>query len=589
VNPKKFFMIIGILFLSLGLFGAFSLTDSQGEQDECLITDSPSEGCTVIIVGKNASVDGSVITTHTCDCGVCDWTWRYIPAADHKPGSMRKIYHINQFKTFPPEEGLKWDVVYEKNFTGLEIPQLEHTYAYMHGAFGYMNDQQLAIGESTIGSRPKMNNLTGAPKFDITMLTLLAMERCKTAREAIKLMGSLAEEHGYGHTDYGEMLAVADPDEVWIFEIMPVGSLWNPKIGKPGAIWCAQRVPDDHVSVCPNESRIGEIDLNKPDYFMASPNVTSYAVENGYYDPESGEPFNWKKAYSPTEGSANSTHGWHGRLWRFFDLVAPSKKFSPDVPNMDFPFSVKPDKKLSVEDVMRLTRDKYEGTHFDLRETIQAGPFSNPNYLTRPYKFDGKTWDTKRFISDNRAEYVTVTQSRGWLPNPVGGIVWLAWGAQDTSCFMPLYGAGITGIPKSFEIGDHFILDRNSARWAFDYVGFHTQVAYSLAIEDVKKAREKWEKSALKNTAAIDKAALELYKQDPDLAREFLTTYCLNNAERVIKAWWELGDQLLVKYNHLFIYNPETRERKTIQYPDWWLRIIIEQQKLEPRSVTEHN
>jgi dipeptidase len=589
MSPKKFSLIVGILFLSLGLFSAFSLKGSQGQQDECLITDYTGKGCTVIIVGKNASVDGSVITTHTCDCGVCDWTWRYIPAADHEPGSMRKIYHIDQFRTFPPEEGLKWEVVYEKNFTGLEIPQIAHTYAFVHGAFGYMNDQQLAIGESTIDSHDRMNNLTPAPKFDITMLTLLAMERCKTAREAIKLMGSLAEEHGYGHTDYGEMLAVADTNEVWIFEIMPVGSLWNPKTGKPGAIWCAQRVPDDHVSVCPNESRIGEIDLNNPDYFMASANVISYAVENGYYDPKNGEPFNWKKAYSPAEGSANSTHGWYGRLWRFFDLVAPSKKFSPDVPNMDFPFSVKPDKKLSVEDVMRLTRDKYEGTHFDLSETLQAGPFSNPNYLTRPYKFDGKTWDTKRFISDNRAEYVTVTQSRGWLPHPIGGIVWLAWGAQDTSCFMPLYGAGITEIPKSFEIGDHFVFDRKSARWAFDYVGFHTQVAYSLAIEDVKKAREKWEKPALKNTAAIDKEALELYKQDPDLAREFLTTYCLNNAERVIKAWWELGDQLLVKYNHLFIYNPETRERKTIQYPDWWLRIIIEHQKLEPRSETEHN
>ncbi len=589
MNPKKFSLIAGILILSLGLFSAFSLKGSQGQQDECLITDFTSKGCTVIIVGKNASVDGSVITTHTCDCGVCDWTWRYIPAADHEPGSQRKIYHIDQFKTFPPEEGLKWEVVYEKNFTGLEIPQIAHTYAFVHGAFGYMNDQQLAIGESTIGSHDRMNNLTPAPKFDITMLTLLAMERCKTAREAIKLMGSLAEEHGYGHTDYGEMLAVADTNEVWIFEIMPVGSLWSPKTGKPGAIWCAQRVPDDHVSVCPNESRIGEIDLKKPDYFMASPNVISYAVENGYYDPKSGEPFNWKRAYSPTEGSANSTHGWHGRLWRFFDLVAPSKKFSPDVPNMDFPFSVKPDKKLSVEDVIRLTRDKYEGTRFDLSGTIQAGPFSNPNYLTRPYKFDGKTWDTKRFISDNRAEYVTVTQSRGWLPHPIGGIVWLAWGAQDTSCFMPLYGAGITRIPKSFEIGDHFVFDRKSARWAFDYVGFHTQVAYSLAIEDVKKAREKWETPALKNTAAIDEAALKLYKQDPDQAREFLTTYCLNNAERVIKAWWELGDQLLVKYNHLFIYNPEARERKTIQYPDWWLRIIIEHQKLEPRSETEHN
>ena len=580
--------MVGFLVVSFCFFGVFSLTGSQKEQDEGLIADYTNKGCTVIIVGKNASVDGSVMTTHTCDCGVCDWTWRYIPAADHEPGSMRKIYHIDQFKTFPPEEGLKWEVVYEKNFTGLEIPQIAHTYAFVHGSFGYMNDQQLAIGESTIGSHPKMNNLTPTPKFDITMLTLLAMERCKTAREAIKLMGSLAEEHGYGHTDYGEMLAVADPNEVWVFEIMPVGPLWNPKTGKPGAIWCAQRVPDDQVSLCPNESRIGEIDLNNPDYFMVSSNVVSYAAENGYYDPESGEPFNWKKAYSPAEGSANSTHGWHGRLWRFFDFVAPSKKFSPDTPNMELPFSVKPDKKLSLEDVIRLTRDKYEGTPFDVKGTLQAGPFANPNYLTRPYKFDGKTWDTKRFISDSRTEYVTVTQSRGWLPHPIGGIVWLAWGAQDTSCFMPLY-AGITKIPHSFEIGDHWIFDRNSARWAFDYVDFHTQVAYSLAIQDVRNFQEKWEKPALERTPTIDKEALGLYKQDPELAKEFLTAYCLNNAEKVIKAWWELGDNLLVKYNHLFIYNTDTRERKMIQYPDWWLQIIIDHQKLEPRSEKENN
>lgn len=583
VNAKKLIQRFGILLGVFFLLGVFSSLGSQGKGNNICCADDLARGCTVIIVGRGASVDGSVMTTHTCDCGVCDWTWRYIPAADHEPGSMRKIYHINQFKTFPPEEGLKWDVVYKKNDTGLEIPQVPHTYSYVHGAFGYMNDQQLAIGESTIGCRRKMNNPTPTAKFDITMLTLLAVERCKTAREAIKLMGTLAEKYGYGYTDTGEMLAVADPNEVWIFEIMPVGPLWNPKSGKPGAVWCAQRVPDDHVSVCPNESRIGEIDLKNPDFFMASPNVISYAVENGYYDPKSGEPFNWKKAYSPTEGSATSTHGWHGRLWRFFDLVAPSKKFSPDTPNMELPFSVKPDRKLSLEDVIRLTRDKYEGSPFDLRGTLQAGPFANPNYLTRPYRFEGKLYDTKRFISDSRAEYVTVTQSRGWLPNPIGGIVWLAWGAQDTSCFMPFY-AGITAIPESFKIGDHWIFDRNSARWAFDYVDFHTQVAYSLAIEDVRKAQEKWEKPAIRRTPAIDKAALELYKEDPELAREFLTNYCLSNAERVIKAWWELGDQLLVKYNHLFIYNPETRERKTIQYPDWWLRIIIQHDNLKPRS-----
>jgi len=541
-----------------------------------------AEGCTVIIVGKDASVDGSVMTTHTCDCGSCDWTWRHVPADDHPPGSMRRIYHIDQFKTFPPEKGLKWEV-YKENFTGVEIPQVPHTHAYHHGMFGYMNDRQVAIGESTIGCRREMNNNTPSATFDITMLTLLAMERAETAREAIRVMGTLAEKYGYGHTDTGEMLAVADPREAWIFEIMPVGPLWTPKSGKPGAIWCAQRVPDDEVSVCPNESRIGEIDLDNPDYFMASPNVISYAVEKGYYDPESGEPFNWKKAYSPTEGSAVSTHGWHGRLWRFFDLVAPSRNFSPETPNMELPFSVKPDKKLSVADVMRLTRDKYHGSMFDLRETLQAGPFSNPNYLTRPYRFEDKLYNTKRFISDNRAEYVTVTQCRSWLPDPIGGIVWLAFGAQDTSCFMPLY-AGMSRLPRSFEIGDHWTFDRDSARWAFDTVDFHTQVAYSLAIQDVRKAQEKWEGAALARIPVIDEIARKLHGKDPAQAAEFLTDTCLAHAEAVVNAWWELGTRLLVKYNKLFIYDTESREFNRIQYPDWWLKKIIPADGLEPQE-----
>ncbi|MFC2141828.1 C69 family dipeptidase [Acidobacteriota bacterium] len=219
------------------------------------------------------------MVTHTADCGVCDWTFRYIPAADHEPGSVRKIYHIDQIRTWPPDVGQKWDMVIEEGYTGFDIPQVPRTNAYIHGVFGYMNEHQVSFGESTIGCQRKMRNSTPTPRFDITMLTLLAMERCRTAREAIALMGELSEKYGYGYVDSGEMLAVADPQEAWIFEIMPVGPLWTPDSGKPGAVWCAQRVPDDHVSFCPNESRIGEIDLDDGANFMASPNVVSFAVE----------------------------------------------------------------------------------------------------------------------------------------------------------------------------------------------------------------------------------------------------------------------------------------------------------------------
>ncbi|NIM58595.1 MAG: hypothetical protein GTO16_06585 [Candidatus Aminicenantes bacterium] len=550
--------------------------------DESIVLEPITEGCTVVMVGKDASADRSVITTHTADCGVCDWTWRHVPAADHEPGSTRKIYHISQIKTWPPDVGNKWDMS-KQDYTGVEIPQVSHTYAYHHGVFGYMNEYQLAIAESTIGCRRKMENATPSGVFDITTLTLIAMERSKTAREAIKTMGSLAEKYGYGFHDSGEMLAVADPDEVWIFEIMPVGPLWTPKSGKPGTVWCAQRIPDDHVSVCPNESRIGEIDLKNPDYFLASSNVISYAVENGYYDPECGKPFNWKKAYSPTEASAASSRGTRARLWRFFDLVAPSRNFSPETPNMEFPFSVKPDKKLSLHDVIDITRDKYQGTLFDPAEGLRGGPFSNPNYHPRPVTVEDKTYNTPRTISVNRAEYTTVTQSRDWLPDPIGGIVWLAFGAQDTSCYMPLY-AGITAIPESFSIGDHWVFNRESARWAFDYVDFHTLVAYSHALKDVKKAQAEWETSAIERVPSIDITAKELYEQNPKLAAEYLTDYCMNNAEKVIDAWWKLGDHLLVKYNHLSIYDTENRKRSNLPYPESWFKEVIKYHKLEPQE-----
>lgn len=582
MNLKKIFSIILVSFLAF--LGLLVFLRARNQKIDSTPWEFQERGCTVIMVGKKVSADGSTMATHTADCGVCDWTWRHVPAADHEPGAMRKIYRISQIRTWPPEQGLKWDLI-KNDFSGVEIPEVPHTYAYFHGVFGYMNEHQLAMGESTIGCQRKMRNPTPSAIFDITTLTMIAMERCKTAREAIKLMGSLAEKYGYGYHDGGEMLAVADPDEVWVFEIMPAGPLWTPQSEKPGTVWCAQRVPDDEVSVCPNESRIGEINLKNPDSFMASPNVISFAVENGLYDPKSGEPFSWKKAYSPAEGSAASTRGRRGRLWRFFDLVAPSRKFSPETPNMDLPFSVKPDRKISLQDVIDFTRDKYRNSSFDPAKGLKAGPFANPS-LFQAFRLDDSTYTNPRCISVSNAEYTTITQCRKWLPDPIGGIVWLAFGTQDTSCYLPLY-AGIKEIPSSFSVGDHWVFNRESARWAFDYVDFHTQLAYSYAIEDVKKARTEWEASAIARTAAIDRTAFELYRQDPSLAIEFLTDYCLNNANKVIDAWWELGDSLLVKYNHMSIYDSEKRRTERLSFPEWWLRMVIEHDKIEPLETKE--
>ncbi len=555
----------GAALLALLLAGGLVAQRGPAPATEPEVNAPDRDACTSILVGKNASVDGSVMTTHTCDCGVCDWTWRHVPAADHKPGSTRRIYHVSQYVTWPPSEGLKWDII-KKDYAGFDIPEVPHTYAYHHGMFGYMNDRQVSIGESSIGCQRKMQNPTPSAGLDLTMLTLLAMERAGTAREAIQVMGSLAEKYGYGFHDDGEMLAVADPNEVWMFEIMPVGPLWTPKSGKPGAVWCAQRVPDDEVSVCPNESRIGEIDLANKDFFMASPNVVSYAVEAGFYDPKSGKPFSWKRAYSPVEGSALSTNGGIQRMWRFYDLAAPSKKFKIDLPNMDFPFSVKPDKKLSLQDVMDMTRDRSYGTIFDPVAGIRGGPFKNPNYYNRR---------APRVIDDSRAEYTTVTQCRASLPDPIGGIVWLSFGSQDTACYMPFY-AGATELPKSFSVGDHWTFSRDSARWAFDYTDFHVQVAYSEAIQDVKAAQAKYEADVIARIPEIDKQALDLYKKKPAEAARFLTGFCLNNAKTVVDAWWKLGDDLLVKYRGLYVYDTQKRtyDRGKPVLPEWWKKAV---------------
>jgi dipeptidase len=260
--------------------------------------------------------------------------------------------------------------------------------------------------------------------------------------------------------------------------------------------------------------------------------------------------------------------------------VAPSKNFDPATEGMDLPFSVKPDKKISVKDVMDITRDKYKGVSFDPTKGIKGGPFGNPNYFTG-FQVDKQRYLGPRCISVPNVEYTTITQSRSWLPDPFGGINWIAFGAQDTSCYIPLY-CGIVQMPESFQKGDHFVFNRNSARWAFDYVDYHTQVVYSYAIEDVKKAQEKWEDITFHKIQVMDNAALELYEKDPESAIAFITDFCVNNAKSVVDAWWELGDDLLVKYNHFRMYDPKTRRPGRVQTPEWWNRAVVEQDGLEP-------
>lgn len=583
MNARK--SILMIIF-SVIIFEFILIGVSVDTKSKCISCIDTNDMCTAIMVGKDASLDGSTITLQTADCGICDFTFRYVPAVDYEPGAMRRIYSKTQYAAWPtPEE--EGDIpkdeqdLYQEWYTGIEIPQLEYTYAYIHGVFGNMNEKQLGINESTIGCRTEMR----APnaRICITELTMLVMERCETAREAIQLMGEIAEKYGYGGPDSGEMLAVSDTNEVWEFEIMPVGPLWTPESGTPGAVWAAQRVPDDEVSFCPNVSRIGEIDLDNPDYFMASSNVMSLAIEKEFYDPASGEPFKFNMAYSPRTDSAISSGGRMARLWRLFDLTAPSKQFSPELPLDEFPFSTKPDKKISVQNLMVISRDKYEGTLFAPGEGVSGGPFGNPRYYNMAIELDGKNYSSPRLISLNTAEYTTIVQLRDWLPDEIGGILWIALGVQDTSCYIPFY-AGVNDIPYSFTVGSHWEMNRNSARKAMDYVDFHTAVAYNVIIEDVKEAQFKWEGNALTSTSAVDQKAYDLYLKSPEEARNYLTDYCINNADQVVDAWWKLGDDLFVKYNHFRVYTMKDGQGQAgrITLPEWYQRLVVEKKNLTP-------
>ena len=577
-----------ILFLTVVFFLVnISLTLIAGNPDNCTECCEPDDMCTVMMAGKDATLDGSTLTLQTADCGICDFTFRFVPAMEFEEGDMRKIYSKSQYAAWPtpeevggPIETIK-DIYHEEWFTGIEIPQVEKTYSYIHAVFGNINEKQLGINESTIGCRSELRNPNA--QICITELTMLAMERCETAREAVQLMGEIAEKYGYGGPDSGEMLAVSDPEEVWAFEIMPAGPLWTPDSGKPGAIWAAQRVPDDEVSFCPNESRIGEIDLDDPANFMASSNVVSFAVEQKFYDPESGEPFKFNMAYSPKTDSAISSGGSRARMWRLFDLVAPSKEFSAELPNNEFPFSAKPDQKVSAQDFMVMSRDTYKGTQFAPGEGVSGGPYGNPRYYNRPIVLDDKNYSSPRLISLNTAEYTTIIQLRNWLPDEIGGILWIALGGQDTSCYIPFY-AGVNDIAEPFTVGNHWEMNRESARKAMDYVDFHTAVAYNVIIEDVKEAQFKWEGDALTKTSAVDLKAYDLYLQDPEEAKKYLTDYCINNANQIVDAWWKLGDDLFVKYNHFRIYTMEDGEGQAgrITLPEWYQRVIVEVDGLTP-------
>jgi dipeptidase len=422
-----------------------------------------------------------------------------------------------------------------------EIPQVPVTYAYINTAYAVMNEHQLAIGETTFGGKRELRSDEGL--IDCPELYRLVLERAKTAREAIKVIDELTKEYGYN--DGGECFTFADPNETWHFEIL------GPGRGKIGAVWAAVRIPDDHVGVSANSSRIRQINLKDKNYYMASDNVFSLAQEMGWWDKKSGEPFEFCYAYA-----YRSSMGSRRREWRVLSRVAPSLRLSANAEN--FPISAKPDTLLSVQDVLDIFRDYYQDTPYDMTRSLttvnRAGevmksPVANP-FMSSSYR-ELFNIQYERTICCARATYLTVTQSRNWLPDAIGGVVWLGYDNPATTPHLPFY-CGISRMPESYMIDGRDKFRRDCAWWAFRRASQLAFLRYQDMIVDIEKVWKEIEEKCFSDQAAIEGEALALHESDPEKAKQFLTDYCLKIANDAVASYWQLGDDLWSKYTNRF-------------------------------------
>ncbi|MCD4728837.1 MAG: C69 family dipeptidase [Pirellulales bacterium] len=503
----------------------------------------PANACTCILVTRGASADGSVMITYHCDVPGAHASMRIQPAADHKPGEMIKISR------------------------GGKIAQVPHTYRVMGSKIGMMNEHQVAMSESTFWGRPELSNPQGL--LNHVQMISLGLQRARTAREAIQVMTQLVAEHGYG--DVGQAISVADPREAWILEIVAAGP------GGKGGIWVAVRIPDGQISCHANAARIGEFPRNDPSNCLYSENVESFAVSKGWYDPKSGKPLRFDDAYCPRNPSLRRYSDT--RVWNIFRRAAPSTPLSPDFHRSQpgaqpYPLSLTPDKKLTVADVFSLIRDHYEGTEYDMTQGAGAGPFGSP-YRWRPptWKVDGVEYGWERPVSTQQTAFSFVSQSRAWLPDPIGGLVWYGMDDSYTTCYVPFY-CGIDAVPKSFAGGSSARFSWDSAWWIFNVVSNQAYGKYSSIMPEIQAAQKDVESNFLALQPAVEKTAVELAKTDPNLMTRYLTDYSVMHAEQTVARWRALAEHLIVKYNDGYVRNAQGKCQE-VGYPEAWLRQVV--------------
>jgi dipeptidase len=527
VNGK---IVIATLLVSVGLAGVAP----------------EAKSCTNILVTRGASADGSTMITYAADSHQLYGELYFTPARQHAPGTMRDI--------------IEWDT---GKFLG-RIPEPAQTYSVV----GNMNEHQLAIAETTFGGRKELAAPAGI--IDYGSLMYIALERAKSAREAISVMTSLVDEFGYAST--GESFSISDPHEVWYLEMIGKGE------GEKGAVWVALRVPDGYIAAHANQARIRKFPLNDPQNSIYSKDVITFARAKGWFDGKDAD-FSFTDAYAPL--TFGGLRFCESRVWSVFRRAAPSRNFSPDYVKgvagaEPLPLWIKPDRKLSLRDTMALMRDHFQGTEFDLSQGVGAGPFNLP-YRWRPmqWEVDGSKYVHERAISTQQTGFSFVSQSRAWLPAPIGGVLWFGLDDTYSTVWTPMY-CGIREVPKSFGVGsgnfDSFSWD--SAFWVFNFVSNWAYSRYSDMIVDVQKVQGELEGNFIAEQPEIDSAAADLYKRSPGLARDYLTRYSVDRGEMVTARWRKLGEHLIWKYNDGNVRDVQGKVTHP-PYCDTWYRTIV--------------
>ena len=488
---------------------------------------SEAEACSNFIVGKKASVDGSVMCSYSADdYGMFQYLCHY-PAAKHAKGEMRKIFD--------------WD---SNKYYG-EIPEAAETY----NVIGNINEWQVTIGETTYGGREEMVDSTGI--MDYGSLIYVALQRSKTAREAIKVMTTLANTYGYNSG--GETFTICDPNEAWIMEMMGKGA------GSKGAVWVALRIPDDAICAHANQSRIGKFNMKDKKNVMYAKDVVSFARSKGWFKGKDAD-FSWKMAYAKPDFSGRrfcDARAW-SMLNHFYDM-SPYLDWAlgknPDA--QDMPLWVVPNKKVSVKDVEAVMRDHYEGTPLSVADgsDIGGGIWEMP-YRPTPlmYKVDGKQYFNERPVSTQQSGFVFVSQMRSWLPREIGGVFWFANDDANMAAFTPVY-CSMTERPECYNTPgvDAVHFSKKNAYWVCNMTSNMVYPRYSLMFPTLKEVRDSLDNSYFAAQAGVEKKAQELYAQNPQAAVKYLNDYSVEKAQQMLARWNQLFEFMVVKYNDMII------------------------------------